>query len=573
MPKLHKTIEMLCRPGNVHAVAQPVVRTADGVIVGYEALARIPVAPIRPPNWWLETAAGIGLRAELEVACLRAAAELGPPPDSSTLFVNLSPSMLTDPAALQLLDALPSRLVIELTEQEAVGDYDELQRSLHPWLSRGVRVAVDDTGAGYSSLRHVIELKPDFLKLDRELIRGIDDDRNRQALVRAVVAFASEVGTSVIAEGVETNAEFDVLREAQVHLVQGYLLARPAPDWPDVTGRWATNDQQTEGGGIDGLEPLRRALALVFDQKGACSAVVEHLFRRGEIMPSIYLESEGHLRCVAQRGLWQVLDGMPATAGITGRTWKEGRPILVERVRDDPDYLEAIPGVVAEICVPIAAGSRTIGALNVESLSPFPPRMFDTLIECARLLGKRLQLVRERTHETSWQRAARASIAISGIPSGVGFTERLLSCLRVASGMDSASLVMNGGDGPRTRAAVGPLGGDLQHLSAEDLDALSSLVGDIRSCYTAGDAMGRGFVGTDALRLAGARAVAVLPLWTRRRRIGSIILGNSRPIGLSGDEIEPLEMLADTVAALLADTQWGGPSELVGLSTRGAATA
>ena len=134
--------------------------------------------------------------------------------------------------------------------------------------------------------------------------------------------------------------------------------------------------------------------------------MVDHLFRRGEIMPSIYLESEGHLRCIAQRGLWQVLDGMPATAGITGRTWKEGLPIVVDRVGDDPDYLEAIPGVVAEICVPISAGNRAIGALNVESLTPFPPRMFDTLIECARLLGRRLDLVRERTRETSWQRAS-----------------------------------------------------------------------------------------------------------------------------------------------------------------------
>ena len=465
--------------------------------------------------------------------------------------------------ALQLLDALPTRIVIELTEQEAVEDYEELERSLLPWLSRGVRVAVDDTGAGYSSLRHVIELKPDFLKLDRELIRGIDDDRNRQALVRAVVAFASEVGTSVIAEGVETDAEFEVLREAQVHLVQGYLLARPAPGWPDISRRWSKQTEPTEHGGHGGLEGLQKALTMAFDQKSACSVVVEHLFRRSEVMPSIYLESERHLRCIAQRGLWQVLDGMPATAGITGRTWKTGRPIVVERVSDDPDYLEAIPGVVAEICVPIQAFDRTIGALNVESLSPFPAPTLETLVECARLLGERLQQVRERTNETAWQRAARASIVMSGIATGVGFSERLLSCFRVASGMDSASLVMSCADGPRTKAAVGPLGGELQHLGAEDLESLSSLVGDIRSCYTAGDAMGRGFVGTDPLRQAGARAIAVLPLWTRRRRIGSIVLANSRPIGLSGDKIEPLEMLADTAAALLFDTHSGNHSELV----------
>ena len=95
-----------------------------------------------------------------------------------------------------------------------------------------VRVAIDDAGAGYSSLRHVIELTPDFLKLDRELVRDLDTDKNRRALVGAMSAFAAEVGTSVIAEGVETAEEFEVLRDAEVDLVQGYLLARPGKPWP-----------------------------------------------------------------------------------------------------------------------------------------------------------------------------------------------------------------------------------------------------------------------------------------------------------------------------------------------------
>ena len=130
--------------------------------------------------------------------------------------MNLSPSLLADPLALALLDDLPERLVIELTEQEAVSDYARLRHDLEPWLSRGVRVAIDDTGAGYSSLRHVIELTPDFLKLDRELVRDLDTDKNRRALVRAMAAFASEVGTSVIAEGVETQTELDILCDADV---------------------------------------------------------------------------------------------------------------------------------------------------------------------------------------------------------------------------------------------------------------------------------------------------------------------------------------------------------------------
>src|ERR1700722_18720030 len=151
MSALSKSVELLCQPGQLHSVVQPVVRTSDGLVLGYEALARMPLEPIHPPNWWLDRATEVGLRGKLELACLVAAASLGDPPADRMLFVNVSPSTLTDPDALLLLDSLPSRLVIELTEQEAVADYDELRGRLAPWLARGVRFAVDDTGAGYSS--------------------------------------------------------------------------------------------------------------------------------------------------------------------------------------------------------------------------------------------------------------------------------------------------------------------------------------------------------------------------------------------------------------------------------------
>jgi EAL domain-containing protein (putative c-di-GMP-specific phosphodiesterase class I)/putative methionine-R-sulfoxide reductase with GAF domain len=555
MPVLRKSVERLCEPGQVRAVAQPIVRTSDGLVVGYEALARMDLEPAHPPNWWLEQAGGLGLRGRLEIACLAAAAALGDPPADRMLFVNVSPSTLTDPAALALLDSLPARLVIEVTEQEAVEDYEELRGHLAPWRSRGVRFAVDDTGAGYSSLRHVIELEPDFLKLDLELVRDIDRDHNRRALVRAVVAFASEVGTSVIAEGVETRAELETLRDAEVHLVQGYLLAKPGPPWPSIATEVGSQSAHvTPRRHRASLDRLRIDLEKAPDQATACSAVVEFLFRRGQLMPSLYLEARGTLRCVAQRGLWQVLDGMPGTVGITGRTWKEGRALVIENVADHPDYLEAIPGVVAEMCVPIFLDKTAIGALNVESLSPLPPGLLETLEECARLLSDRLRSVRDHAADTAWQRAAQAATVLSRLVAGPGLPERLLNCIRDASGLDSACLVLTGPEAPRVRAVIGPLAEELQALSMDDLQSLSSLVGDIRSCYTAGDSSGRGFVGTDSLRRGGARAVAVLPLWARHQRLGSIVLAHSRPIRLSGIDIEPLEMLADTAASLLADS-------------------
>ncbi len=411
-------IRFLCEPGVIEAFVQPVVRPADQLIVGYEALARMPLDPVRSPDWWLARAEEVGLRTSLEIACLRAATTLGSTPEDRLLFVNLSPSLLAEPGALGLLADLPERLVIELTEQEAVEDYDGLRSDLEPWLARGVRIAIDDAGAGYSSLRHVIELTPDFLKLDRELVRDLDHDRNRRALVSAMSAFAGEVGTSVIAEGVETVSELEVLRDAEVDLVQGFLLARPARPWPVITvDQVPARPARPSGSGQAAAEArMIEALDRAADSRQACSAVVEHLFRQGQIMPSIYLERHEELRCTAQRGLWQILDGMSGSAGITGRTWKTGRPIIVPDVSKNPDYLEAIPGVVSEICVPITVGGKVIGALNVESLTPLPVDMLEQLERCAAALADRLHVIGDHLEESSWDRTVRASIAISGVP-------------------------------------------------------------------------------------------------------------------------------------------------------------
>ena len=552
---VRRAVEYLCEPGVVEAFAQPVVRPADQVIVGYEALARMPTEPLHPPDWWLAKAEEVGLRPKLEIACLAAAVELGTIPENRLLFVNLSPSLLTDRTALELLERLPDRLVLELTEQEAVDDYCKLRRNLAPWLSRGVRIAIDDTGAGYSSLRHVIELTPDFLKLDRELVRDLDSDRNRRALVRAVVAFAGEVGTTVIAEGVETITELEVLRDAEVDLVQGYLLARPGPAWPVIDAGESTGRvhivRPPGSGPLSFEDRLIDALERASDSRQACSAVVEHLFRQGQIMPSAYLERHGELRCIAQRGLWQILDGMSETAGITGRTWKTGRPTVVPDVSTSPDYLEAIPGVMSEICMPIIAADRTIGALNVESLTPLPAGMLQQLERCAELLADRLLVIGDHLEESSWDRTVRASIAISGVLDDAHMPERLMSCFRDASDMDSAALVIEGPGGPTMLAAVGPLEDSLLALSPAELCSMSSLVNDIRSCYTGDDALGRGFVGTDSLRDGGARVVVVLPLWAQRERSGSVILAHSRPLQLTGEEVRPLETLADHVASAL----------------------
>ena len=126
-------------------------------------------------------------------------------------------------------EAAPGRVVLEITEHTDVEDYDRLLRALQPLRQRGLKVAVDDTGAGYASLRHILNLRPDFIKLDMDLIRHIDLDPARRALASALIAFARDTDSCIIAEGIETASEFATLRSLGVEQAQGYFLGRPMP--------------------------------------------------------------------------------------------------------------------------------------------------------------------------------------------------------------------------------------------------------------------------------------------------------------------------------------------------------
>lgn len=529
----------------IRTVVQPIVRLDDRVVIGYEALARVSAAVHHGPDWWLERAAEVGLRSQLEVVFLESAARLGTPPEGALLFVNASPAALAHPDLLALRTRLPERLVVEITEQVAVDDYLLLREQLEPWVTSRVRLAIDDTGAGYSSLRHVVELSPDFLKLDRTLVHDIDKDPVRRALVRALVAFAREVGTSVIAEGVETAAELAAVIAAEVPLAQGFLIARPGPAWPHIND-WAhagRNAGPRDGG-------LSDALAQANDVAAACDAVVAHLFRQGQVMPSLYLERNGQLRCVAQRGLWQVLDGLPSGAGITGQAWATGKPVVAEDVSSSPEYLEAIPGVVAEVCVPVTIDGITVGALNIDSLCPLPAGSLRHLQDSAAALARRLGVLGWRPDVSPWHRAERGSVVISGLAPNAEAPARILTTLLEASGMDSAGLVV-AGDALKVHPAVGILAPTLERLASEELLALCGLVDRLSSCYTGRETTGLAYVGSEALRASGARAVLVLPLRANNRRLGTIILAHSRPLRLAADVVEPLELLAGQAAALL----------------------
>ncbi|MDA8400003.1 MAG: EAL domain-containing protein [Actinomycetota bacterium] len=216
-------------PGALTMLFQPVADLASGNIVGAEALARFTCQPQRPPNEWFAEAAEVGRGTELELRAIAAALEqLDDLPSGTFLAVNASPATAISGHLGELLASHPSeRVVLEITEHTHVDDYQALVDSLAPLTQQGVRIAVDDAGAGYASFQHLLRLRPHILKLDIVLTQGIDTDPARRALAAAFISFAAETGATIIAEGIETTGELAALQQLGIPWGQGYHLAHP----------------------------------------------------------------------------------------------------------------------------------------------------------------------------------------------------------------------------------------------------------------------------------------------------------------------------------------------------------
>ena len=216
--------------GAPRIVFQPICRIADRTICGFESLSRFDIEPRRAPDQWFELAdrAGLGLELELH-AITKALTALEQLPPGCSLSVNSSPELILTGRLYPLLDRMTdlSRVVLEITEHAAVHDYKALALSLEPFRRRGARLAVDDAGAGYSSMRHILNLAPEIIKLDISLTQHIDSDEKRRALAKGLTSFAHEIGSLVIAEGVERIEELEMLQKLGVDCAQGYLLSKP----------------------------------------------------------------------------------------------------------------------------------------------------------------------------------------------------------------------------------------------------------------------------------------------------------------------------------------------------------
>ncbi|MGH2545265.1 MAG: EAL domain-containing protein [Actinomycetota bacterium] len=226
---------LLADPDLLRIEFQPILELSPMRTVGAEALARFHLEPRRPPDLWFAEAERVGLRVELELEAIRraleAAEDLRP---SIYLSLNASPATVTSHGFDDTLALAGGRpLVIEVTEHAAIEDYDAVALGLSTILRRGGRLAVDDAGAGFASLRHILRLSPDIIKLDRSISADVDTAVGARGMARALIEFAQATGASIVAEGIERSEELEALKALGVHFGQGYYLGRPMP-MPDL---------------------------------------------------------------------------------------------------------------------------------------------------------------------------------------------------------------------------------------------------------------------------------------------------------------------------------------------------
>jgi EAL domain-containing protein (putative c-di-GMP-specific phosphodiesterase class I) len=237
--RLGARVQSVLDAGGPAMVFQPIWTLRNPRPIAYEALARFPGLD-RPstPEQWFADAAAVGLGAELEAAAVKAGlAAQRVLPDEVAVSVNVSATSLSHPAVLRALEvANPQRTLVEITEHDQIADYASVRTACEALRHLGYTIAVDDAGAGYAGFQHLVELRPNVIKLDRKITRNLDSDLARAAMATALVGFGQAINASVLAEGVETAEELEAATSLGLHYGQGYYLGRPGPMPSPVRG-------------------------------------------------------------------------------------------------------------------------------------------------------------------------------------------------------------------------------------------------------------------------------------------------------------------------------------------------
>ena len=231
LAEARRRVESLPADGSIRVVFQPIVDLATTKVIGYEALARFPGDSSVSPRTWFAEAAEVGLLLEIEMTAIRAAlAHLERLPKDAFISVNVSPETAGSEELREVLASVdPSRVVLEITENAAAGDYEEVSEAVGALRAIGVRIALDDTGSGAVSFNSLFDVHADIIKIDIDVTHGIASDPMKEAMASALKALADRLGAMSLAEGIETEEELNLLRGVGVQAGQGYFFGRPEP--------------------------------------------------------------------------------------------------------------------------------------------------------------------------------------------------------------------------------------------------------------------------------------------------------------------------------------------------------
>jgi diguanylate cyclase (GGDEF)-like protein len=387
---------LLARPDSLAIVFQPIMDLRTGAIVAYEALARFNSAVQRAPDAWFAQAHRCGLGYELEARAVAAALAVPGLPPGARLSINLSPSALASEAVAAILPDDLSGTMIEITEHELVAGNEEVQAAIARVRRAGAWLAVDDAGAGYAGLEHVMRLAPDVIKLDRSIVDGVAHDPVKGAMIGSFVRYARDIDATVCAEGIETLADLDRLAALDVALGQGYGLARPAPPWAPVARDAAQRCVDALTAALarpaldDGDHPLDAAAAQL-----AALATRDGLAR---VLETVQRE----LRC-EHIVVHERYAGDPAHDAAASSPTED----LVRHVLCDGQTRQAVMnaggngtaalqalGLACMLAVPITCEDRLVGVLEIGRVSLRPWSRFE--LRQARLIAHQLGSTLER---------------------------------------------------------------------------------------------------------------------------------------------------------------------------------
>ena len=224
-------IDEVIASNSISIYFQPIFNLFSNKIAGFESLSRFFTKPYKTPDLWFKEATDVGLGESLEMLAIKnSLAYIAQFNDTTYIAINCSPShILSGALEYTLQGADCSRLVLEITEHSPISDYTVMRAALAPLRKKGLRLAIDDVGAGFSSFQHILELEADIIKLDISLTQNINKDNRKFLLAKALCGFAKAIDCTIVAEGIETQAELNALRKLNVDNVQGYFIGRPAP--------------------------------------------------------------------------------------------------------------------------------------------------------------------------------------------------------------------------------------------------------------------------------------------------------------------------------------------------------